>query len=58
MDDQTVRLALERHWNASDAGDFNVEHEIYPEDAVPVYPQSGEQIRCGWRNISQAAIGV
>ena len=36
MDDQTVRLALERHWNASDAGDFNVEHEIYREDAVLV----------------------
>ena len=34
MDDQTARLALERHWNASDAGDFNVEHEIYREDAV------------------------
>ena len=42
MDDQTMRLALERHWNASDAGDFNVEHEIYREDAVLVYPQSGE----------------
>jgi ketosteroid isomerase-like protein len=45
LDDDTVRLALERHWNASDAGDFNVEHEIYLEDAVLVYPQSGEQIR-------------
>ncbi|WP_366145852.1 hypothetical protein [Bradyrhizobium sp.] len=33
MDDRSVRLALERHWNASDAGDFNVEHEIYHEDA-------------------------
>jgi hypothetical protein len=28
MDDRTVRLALERHWDASDANDFNVEHEI------------------------------
>lgn len=28
MDDRTVRLALERHWDASDAGDFKVEHEI------------------------------
>ena len=28
MDDRTVRLALERHWSASDAGDFDVEHEI------------------------------
>jgi hypothetical protein len=53
MDDQTVRLALERHWNASDACDFNVEHEIYREDAVLVYPQSGEQIR-GRHNIQES----
>ena len=41
MDDRTVRAALNRHWEASDAGDFNVEHEIYHEDAVLDYPQSG-----------------
>jgi hypothetical protein len=35
MDDRTVRAALERHWAAPDAGDFNVEHEIYSEDAYP-----------------------
>jgi hypothetical protein len=45
MDDRTVRLALERHWSASDAGDFKAEHEIYREDAVLDYPQSGERIR-------------
>lgn len=45
MDDRTVRLALERHWDASDASDFNAEHEIYREDAVLDYPQSGERIR-------------
>jgi ketosteroid isomerase-like protein len=45
MDDQTVRMALERHWDASDASDFKVEHEIYREDAVLDYPQSGELIR-------------
>ena len=45
MDDPTVRLALERHWEASDASDFNVEHEIYRDDAVLDYPQSGERIR-------------
>ena len=45
MDDQTVRAALERHWAASDANDFEVEHEIYREDAVLDYPQSGERIR-------------
>ena len=45
MSDQTVRAALRRHWEASDASDFNVEHEIYREDAVLDYPQSGERIR-------------
>ena len=45
MDDATVRAALQRHWDASDAGDFEVEHEIYHAEAVLDYPQSGERIR-------------
>jgi hypothetical protein len=53
MDDRTVRVALERHWAASDANDFKVEHEIYREDAVLHYPQSGERIR-GRRNIEES----
>jgi hypothetical protein len=53
MNDQAVRAALQRHWEASDASDFEVEHEIYREDAVLEYPQSGERIR-GRRNIQQS----
>ena len=53
MDDRTMRAALQRHWDASDANDFNVEHEIYHEDAVLDYPQSGERIR-GRRNIQES----
>src|SRR6185295_13271474 len=53
MDDQAVRAALQRHWDASDASDFNAEHEIYREDAVLDYPQSGERIR-GRRNIQES----
>jgi hypothetical protein len=53
MDDRNVRAALQRHWEASDANDFEVEHEIYREDAVLDYPQSGERIR-GRRNIQQS----
>jgi ketosteroid isomerase-like protein len=45
MDDRAIRAALQRHWDASDANDFDVEHEIYLEDAVLDYPQSGERIR-------------
>ncbi|GAA0296184.1 nuclear transport factor 2 family protein [Sphingomonas oligophenolica] len=44
MTDRAVRAALERHWKASDAGDFVVEHDIYREDAVLDYPQSGERL--------------
>ena len=53
MDEQTGRSALERHWQASDANDFEREHEIYHEDAVLDYPQSGERIR-GRRNIQES----
>ena len=55
MDDRTIRAALERHWAASDANDFDAEHEIYREDAVLSYPQSGELIR-GRRNIEKSRI--
>jgi hypothetical protein len=50
MGDDDVRAALRRHWAASDADDFDAEHEIYREDAVLEYPQSGERIR-GRHNI-------
>jgi SnoaL-like domain len=45
MADSDIRAALERHWAASDANDFDVEHQIYRQDAVLEYPQSGERIR-------------
>ena len=45
MDDQAILAALQRHWAASDANDFEAEHDIYREDAVLDYPQSGERIR-------------
>ena len=48
--DQQMRAALDEHWAASDADDFETEHRIYHEDAVLEYPQSGERIR-GRRNI-------
>jgi hypothetical protein len=48
--DRAIRAALNRHWAASDANDFETEHDIYLEDAVLEYPQSGERIR-GRRNI-------
>jgi hypothetical protein len=53
MVNKTKRAALDRHWAASDANDFDVEHEIYHEDAVLEYPQSGERI-LGRRNIQES----
>ena len=43
--DQAIRAALDQHWAASDANDFETEHRIYLEDAVLEYPQSGERTR-------------
>jgi len=45
MSDEDVRVALQRHWAASDANDFATEHHIYRTDAILEYPQSGERIR-------------
>src|ERR1700684_2389395 len=43
--DQEIRAALDQHWAASDANDFETEHRIYLEEAVLDYPQSGERTR-------------
>ena len=43
--DHQIRAALNQHWAASDANDFEAEHRIYREDAVLEYPQSGERTR-------------
>jgi hypothetical protein len=55
MGDDDVRVALQRHWAASDANDFDTEHEIYRADAVLEYPQSGERI-CGRANIQASRV--
>ena len=38
MEDREIRAALDHHWAASDANDFEAEHQIYREDAVLEYP--------------------
>lgn len=44
MSDTTRRDALEAHWRASAHGDLDAEHDIYADDAICDYPQSGERI--------------
>ena len=53
MDDGEIRALLDRHWAASDANDLEAEHDIYREDTVLEYPQSGERIR-GRRNVQSS----
>lgn len=44
MQETTIRDALNAHWQASADGDLNAEHEIYDDDVICDYPQSGERI--------------
>ncbi|MDI7048143.1 nuclear transport factor 2 family protein, partial [Escherichia coli] len=44
MHEETIREALNAHWQASAAGDLDAEHDIYDDDAICDYPQSGERI--------------
>lgn len=45
MKDAETRAELERHWRACDSGDQDAVHEIYHEDCVVEWPQSGERVR-------------
>jgi len=40
-----IQALLEQHWAASAAGDVAAEHDIYDENVLCEYPQSGESIR-------------
>jgi hypothetical protein len=48
--ERKLRSIIDSHWAASAAGDLEKEHDIYWDDAICDYPQSGERIR-GLRNI-------
>ena len=43
MEEEQIRKALDAHWHASAVGDANAEHDIYDDDAICDYPQSGER---------------
>lgn len=44
MQEEKIREALNAHWQASASGDLEAEHDIYDDDAICDYPQSGERI--------------
>jgi hypothetical protein len=44
MGEEGIREALDAHWRASADGDVEAEHDIYADDSICDYPQSGERI--------------
>ncbi|HEX3835329.1 MAG TPA: nuclear transport factor 2 family protein [Steroidobacteraceae bacterium] len=44
MPEEALRTALNAHWRASAAGDADAEHDIYDDNVICEYPQSGERI--------------
>ncbi len=42
--EEQIRAALDAHWLASASGDADAEHDIYDDNAICDYPQSGERI--------------
>jgi hypothetical protein len=44
MESEEVQAALMRHWSASAVGNLEAEHDIYEENVICDYPQSGERI--------------
>jgi hypothetical protein len=48
--EEQIREALDAHWSASANGDAEAEHNIYDDEAICDYPQSGERI-FGRRNL-------
>jgi hypothetical protein len=46
LDNQEIRAALDHYWEATVARDIDRSHDIYHEDVIVEFPQSGERISC------------
>src|SRR5262249_42194028 len=44
MGEPEIRAALDLHWSASANGNLEAEHDIYDDNVLCEYPQSGERI--------------
>jgi SnoaL-like domain len=44
LDNQEIRAALDRHWEATVALDIDRAYDIYHDDVIVEFPQSGERI--------------
>jgi ketosteroid isomerase-like protein len=50
MHNQEIRASLDKYWEATVALDLDRIHDIYHDDVIVEFPQSGERIT-GKRNI-------
>ena len=41
MENQAIRAVIDQYWAASAAGNLDAEHEMYHDEVVGEYPQSG-----------------
>jgi hypothetical protein len=62
LDDEALIAALQRHWHYA-GKDEDVSHEIYHDDAVLEFPQSGERFEgvasfLAWRKAYPAAVAI
>jgi hypothetical protein len=44
MDNQEIRATLDHYWEATVARDIDTSHNIYHDDVIVEFPQSGERI--------------
>jgi hypothetical protein len=51
LDEKELQVALQRHWDY-EGKDYDVSHEIYHDDAVLEFPQSGERFE-GLQNFKE-----
>jgi len=51
LDEKDLLVALQRHWD-NEGKDYDVSHEIYHDDAVLEFPQSGERFE-GLQNFKE-----
>jgi hypothetical protein len=51
LNDNELRIALGRHWEY-EGTDYDISHEIYHDDAVLEFPQSGERFE-GLKNFKE-----
>ncbi len=45
MDESSAREAIERYWQAANSLDFDVVRELFTDDVLIEWPQSGERVR-------------